>query len=86
LIAPIQNSPPTSSGRSPRDWPLLNPPEHAVVLCVDEKPQIQALERAQGWLRRPTPGVHRHGYKRGGTKTLFAALEVPTGLVTTGRY
>jgi hypothetical protein len=31
----------------------LNPPEHAVVLCVDEKPSIQALERAQGWLRLP---------------------------------
>ena len=67
----------------------LNPPEHAVVLCVDEKPQIQALERAQGWLRLPNGQAltgFRHGYKRHGTTTLFAALEVATGLVRTGHY
>jgi transposase len=67
----------------------LNAPEHAVVLCVDEKPQIQALERAQGWLRLPNGQAltgFAHGYKRHGTTTLFAALEVTTGLVKTGHY
>jgi transposase len=67
----------------------LNPPEHAVVLCVDEKPHIQALERAQGWLRLPHGQAltgFAHGYKRHGTTTLFAALEVTTGLVKTGHY
>jgi transposase len=67
----------------------LNPPEHAVVLCVDEKPSIQALERAQGWLRLPNGKAltgFSHCYKRHGTTTLFAALEVATGLVKTGHY
>jgi transposase len=67
----------------------LDPPEHAVVLCVDEKPHIQALERAQGWLRLPNGQAltgFGHGYKRHGTTTLFAALEVTTGLVKTGHY
>ena len=64
----------------------LNPPRQAVVLCVDEKPQIQALERAQGWLRfadgRALTGFS-HRYKRHGTTTLFAALEVATGQIHT---
>lgn len=67
----------------------LDPPENAVVLSVDEKPAIQALERAQGWLRLPNGQVLRgfsHEYKRHGTTTLFAALEVATGLVRTGHY
>ena len=67
----------------------LNPPEHAVVLCVDEKPSIQALERAQGWLRLPNGQAmtgFSHCYKRHGTTTLFAAMEVATGLVKTGHY
>jgi len=67
----------------------LNPPEHAVVLCVDEKPSIQALERAQGWLRLPNGKAltgFSHCYKRHGTTTLFAALEVASGLVKTGHY
>ena len=67
----------------------LNPPEHAVVICVDEKPSIQALERAQGWLRLPNGQAmtgFSHCYKRHGTTTLFAALEVATGLVKTGHY
>ena len=58
-----------------------------MVLCVDEKPHIQALERAQGWLRLPNGQAltgFGHGYKRHGTTTLFAALEVTTGLVKTG--
>ncbi len=67
----------------------LYPPENAVVLCVDEKPAIQALERAQGWLRMPNGEALRgfsHEYKRHGTTTLFAALEVATGLAHTGHY
>lgn len=67
----------------------LSPPENAVVLCVDEKPSIQALERAQGWLRLPNgkalTGFSRE-YKRHGATTLFAALEVATGQVKGGHY
>ena len=61
----------------------LDPPENALVISVDEKPAIQALERAQGWLRLPDGRALRgHGfeYKRHGTTTLFAALEVHTGI------
>ena len=67
----------------------LAPPEQAVVLSVDEKPHIQALERAQGYLRLPTGEALRgfgHEYKRHGTSTLFAALEVATGQVRAGHY
>jgi transposase len=67
----------------------LNPPQNALVLSVDEKPSIQALERAQGYLRLPDGKAvngFSHGYKRHGTTTLFAALEVTTGLVKTAHY
>ncbi len=67
----------------------LAPPENAVVLCVDEKPAIQALERAQGYLRLPNGRAltgFSHHYKRHGTTTLFAALEVTTGLIRAGHY
>ena len=67
----------------------LAPPENAVVVCVDEKPAIQALERAQGYLRLPNGRAltgFSHHYKRHGTTTLFAALEVATGLVQAGHY
>jgi transposase len=63
----------------------LNPPEHAVVLCADEKSQIQALERSQPSLPM-TPGragTMTHDYKRHGTTTLFAALNTATGEVLT---
>ncbi len=62
----------------------LHPPENAVVLSVDEKPGIQALERAQGWLKLPNGRAitgQAHEYKRHGTTTLFAALNVATGEV-----
>jgi transposase len=62
-----------------------NPPEHAVVLCADEKSQIQALERSQPSLPM-TPGragTMTHDYKRHGTTTLFAALDTATGQVLT---
>jgi len=67
----------------------LEPPEDAVVISVDEKPAIQALERAQGWLRLPNGQALRgfsHEYKRHGTTTLFAALEIATGMVKVGHY
>jgi len=67
----------------------LNPPENALVLSVDEKPHIQALERAQGFLRLPDGKAvngFSHCYKRHGTTTLFAALDVLTGQVQTGHY
>jgi transposase len=62
----------------------LHPPEGAVVLCVDEKSQIQALDRTQPMLpmRPGLPARRTHDYKRNGTTTLFAALEVATGKVT----
>jgi transposase len=63
----------------------MAPPDNAIVICVDEKPSIQALERAQGYLRLPngrTLTGRSHDYKRNGTSTLFAALEVATGKVT----
>jgi transposase len=62
----------------------LHPPENAVVLSIDEKPHIQALERAQGYLRLPngkTLSGFSHDYKRHGTTTLFAALDVLTGQI-----
>ena len=67
----------------------LNPPDNALVLCVDEKPCIQALERAQGWIRLPNGRAlsgFAHEYKRHGTTTLFAALNVASGLVHAGHY
>ena len=59
----------------------LNPPEHAVVLCVDEKSQIQALDRTQPGLplKPGRCGTMTHDYKRHGTTTLFAALNVAEG-------
>ena len=62
----------------------MAPPDNAVVLSVDEKPSIQALERAQGYLKLPngrTLTGHSHDYTRHGTTTLFAAFEVATGKV-----
>ena len=62
----------------------IAPPDKAVVLCVDEKPSIQALERAQGYLKLPNGRAltgQSHDYKRHGTTTLFAALEVATGKI-----
>ncbi len=61
----------------------LNPPEHALVLCVDEKTQIQALDRTQKSLPiyPGRLGTLTHDYKRNGTTTLFAALNVAAGHV-----
>jgi len=61
----------------------LNPPDRALVLCVDEKSQIQALDRTQPLLPMRPGQVERrsHDYKRHGTTSLFAALDVKTGAV-----
>src|SRR5512142_2906501 len=61
----------------------LNPPEKAVVLCLDEKSQVQALDRTQPSLpmKKGRAGTMTHDYKRNGTTTLFAALNVLTGAV-----
>ena len=62
----------------------LGPPENAIVLSVDEKPSIQALERRQGYVRSSNGKIvrgYRSTYKRNGTLNLFAALEVACGRV-----
>jgi transposase len=62
----------------------LDPPDHAIVLAVAEKPAIQALERAQGYLKLPNGrSLHgqAHAYQRRGTTTRFAALEIATGAI-----
>ena len=61
----------------------MHPPHRAVVLCVDEKSQIQALDRTQPMLplRTGTPARRTHDYKRNGTTSLFAALDIATGEV-----
>ena len=66
----------------------LNPPAKAIVLCVDEKSQIQALNRTQPILpmRPGLPEKATHDYQRNGTATLFAALEIATGKVTDRCY
>ena len=62
----------------------LAPPENAVVLCVDEKSQIQALDRTAPMLpmQPGLPERRTHDYVRHGTTTLFAALEIATGKIT----
>ena len=62
----------------------LAPPENAIVLCIDEKSQIQALDRTQKMLPMQPgfPERRTHDYVRHGTTTLFAALQVATGTVT----
>jgi transposase len=61
----------------------LNPPERAVVLCVDEKSQIQALDRTAPILPMlpGTPARATHDYRRAGTSSLYAALDITTGQV-----
>ena len=66
----------------------LNPPRKAVVLCVDEKSQIQALDRTQPLLplRPGLPERCTHDYRRHGTTSLFAAFDTATGAVIGRRY
>src|SRR6202047_3765786 len=77
---------PISPPRPPRSSGSIWRPENAIVICVDEKPSIQALERARGYLKFPNGRAlsgQSPDYKRHGTSTLFAALEVATGKVMT---
>ncbi len=63
----------------------LDPPLNAIVVCVDEKPSIQALERKTGYIKTDNGKIlkaYKSTYKRHGTLNLFAALEVPTGKIT----
>jgi len=62
----------------------LNPPENAIVLCIDEKPSMQALSRRTGFIRTSNGKIVRavkSTYKRNGTQNLFAALETATGII-----
>lgn len=65
----------------------MSPPDRAVVLCVDEKSQIQVLDRSQPMLpmRRGQPARRSHDYKRHGTTSLFAALDIATGAIIIGK-
>jgi transposase len=67
----------------------MAPPENAIVLAIDEKPSIQALERAQGYLKFPNGRAmtgQSHDYTRHGTTTLFAALDLASGKVVGKHY
>jgi transposase len=66
----------------------MDPPEHALVLCVDEKTQIQAINRTAPCLPvlPTTPARRSHDYVRNGTTSLFAALDVATGLVISATH
>jgi transposase len=67
----------------------LDPPEGALVIAVDEKPHIQALERAQGYLKLPNGRAvsgRAHDYTRHGTSTLFAAFDIAKGEVIARHY
>ena len=66
----------------------LAPPKGALVLCVDEKTQIQALDRTQPTLaiKRGKAARMTHDYKRNGTTSLYAALEIATGEITGACY
>jgi transposase len=67
----------------------LDPPDGALVVAVDEKPHIQALERAQGYLKLPNGRAltgQAHDYRRHGTSTLFAAFDVASGEVMARHY
>ncbi len=80
---------PAVRGEGPRrGWAYLNPPERALVLCVDEQSQIQALDRSQPVLPilPGTPARMSHDYVRHGTTSLFAALDVASGQVIGQTY
>ena len=67
----------------------MSPPHNAIVLAIDEKPSIQALERAQGYLKLPSGRAmtgQSHDYTRHGTTTLFAALDLSSGKVVGRHY
>ena len=85
------SSPPTRSWKPNSATPPpchMSPPDKAVVVCVDEKSQVQALDRTAPILplRPSIPEKQTHDYGRHGTTTLFAALEVTTGKVVDACY
>ena len=64
----------------------LNPPQNALVICIDEKPSIQAIERKRGYVETSSGKIvqgMKSTYKRHGTLNLFAALNVATGVIQT---
>jgi len=85
----ISTAPQFAAKAADRVGIYLSPPDHAVVLGVDEPPSLQALERAQGYRRLPDgqarKGCH-HAYERHGTPTRFAAWNESTGQVKAGHY
>ncbi len=89
VLVPERRQTRTSSGQGSRNGePYMAPPENAIVLAIDEKPSIQAFERAQGYLKLPNGRAitgQSHDYKRNGTTTLFAALDLKSGKVV-GRH
>jgi len=85
LVRTFKLSPTSTLSRRSRTWSasISIRPDKALVLAVDEKSQIQALDRTQPGLplKKGRAGTMTHGYKRHGTTTLFAALGVATGTV-----
>jgi transposase len=79
----VSNDPEFAQKREAIVGLYLNPPEHAIVLCADEKSQIQALDRTQPGLplKKGRCGTMTHDYKRNGTATLFAAMNTLDGTV-----
>ncbi len=83
----ISNDPKFATKAAANVGLYLEPPKNVIVLCVDEKPAIQALKRVQESLKLPKGKAvtgFSHEYKRNGTTTLFAALNVATGWVRPG--
>ena len=86
---PVSNDPEFAAKAAEIVGFYMAPPENAIVLSVDEKPSIQALERAQGYLKLPSGRAltgQSHDYKRHGTTTLFAALDLTSGKVVGKHY
>jgi len=79
----ISNDPEFATNLEDNVGIYLDPPEHALVLSVDEKSQIQALDRTQPGLpmKKGRGQIITHDYKRNGTTTLFAALNAANGVV-----
>ena len=79
----VNNNPHFAEKREAIVGLYLDPPEHAIVLCTDEKSLIQALDRTQPGLplKKGRAGTLAHDYKRNGMTTLFAALNTPSGKV-----
>ena len=89
VVVSVSNDPEFAAKAAEIVGLYMAPPDNAIVLAVDEKPSIQALERAQGYLKLPNGRAitgQSHDYKRHGTTTLFAALNVASGEVVGRHY